>query len=559
MNMVEGAVTKIANRASGPAWYRRSGSWLIAAVLLAGFALRLHGIGFGLPALNDPDELMFELGAVRMLSGPTLNPGWFGHPATTTMYVLAVIDVAVFGTGYLAGWFTSAKSFANAIYADPGLVILPGRVVMALFAVAVIYLTYRLARTLFDRSTALVAAVLLAVNPVHIAWSQVIRSDMMACLFMLLCMLSAVRIARENQWRDHVLASLWLGLAIATKWPFALTGSAVAGAMLLRFIDYPQERRTAALRMVGFGAMSLCFLLLASPYIVLDQATLMSNLRGEAQLKHVGSSGGTTIENAWWYVSGPLLSGLGLAGLIVSGAGCILMARRRLAIAVIAPVALIFFILICPQNLVWERWVLPLFPLLSIAAAFALVFAARYLAGRLPRYLFRTIAVAALATLVLPLLLAADLQAQARINDTRQQASRWAKRMIPAGSTVLIEHFAFDLVPQPWNFVFPMGDLGCVDAKAMLQGKIRYSQIDQARNGRSNVDYGTLPPDRRGTCTADYAILTQYDRYADERADFPVEYQSYRQLLAQGAVVATFAPALGRAAGPTVRIVRFGK
>jgi len=42
----------------------------LALVFLTAALLRLKGLNFGLPALNDPDELMFEMGAVRMLSGP---------------------------------------------------------------------------------------------------------------------------------------------------------------------------------------------------------------------------------------------------------------------------------------------------------------------------------------------------------------------------------------------------------------------------------------------------------------------------------------------------------
>ena len=59
--------------------------WLLFFILIAAFYLRISSIRFGLPAMNDQDELIFELGALKMLRGPTLNPGWFGHPATTTM------------------------------------------------------------------------------------------------------------------------------------------------------------------------------------------------------------------------------------------------------------------------------------------------------------------------------------------------------------------------------------------------------------------------------------------------------------------------------------------
>src|SRR4051812_3116690 len=105
--------------------------YIPAAILLVALYLRLHGIGFGLPALNDPDELMFELGAIRMLRSGTLNPGWFGHPATTTMYILALIDVGVFAFAWLTGWVAGPTGFADAIWVNPGLIVVPGRVMIA--------------------------------------------------------------------------------------------------------------------------------------------------------------------------------------------------------------------------------------------------------------------------------------------------------------------------------------------------------------------------------------------------------------------------------------------
>ena len=147
--------------------FRSPLNWALCVILLAALYLRLASIHFGLPALNDPDELMFELGAVRMLRGPTLNPGWFGHPATTTMYVLALIDVAVFLTGWVLGLFPTIKAFGTAIYADPSWVILPGRIAMTAFALATILLTYRIAASLVNREAGLIRATNLAVTPLH--------------------------------------------------------------------------------------------------------------------------------------------------------------------------------------------------------------------------------------------------------------------------------------------------------------------------------------------------------------------------------------------------------
>lgn len=535
--------------------FRSPWGWALAAILVAALYFRLASIHFGLPALNDPDELMFELGAVRMLRGPTLNPGWFGHPATTTMYVLALIDVAVFLTGWALGLFPSIKAFGAAIYADPSWVILPGRLAMTAFALATILLTYRLATRLDDRETGLVSAAILAVSPVHITYSQIIRSDMMACFFMLLAMLSALNISANGQRRDYVLASLWIGCAITTKWPFALAVLPVTAAIWLQLTEKRISLHQAITHLVAVGILILTFSVIFSPYLVLDFPTVMRNLVGEGQARHLGATGGSIGENAFWYLKGPLLTGLSAAGMALLIPGSLLVWRNRQAKVIVLPLLTCFFLLLCAQTMVWERWALPLLPLCAITAAIALQALTKWRGARWRQ----GIMAAGMLAMATPMVTDTLAQSRERMNDTRQEASAWARRNIPAGSTVLIEHFAFDLISQPWRFLFPVGDAGCVNAVGLLRGKTSYGPIDQARGTRSNVDYGTMAPDKRESCRTDFAILTQYDRYRAERKAFPEEYAAYQMLLGQGQVVARFVPRSGIAGGRIVTIVAFPK
>jgi hypothetical protein len=531
----------------------------LALIMVAALLLRLNGLRFGLPALNDPDELMFEMGSIRMLSGPTLNPGWFGHPATTTIYLLAVLNASVFAGGWALGYWPSAKAFADMIYFDPGIAIYPGRLAMVAFGLWSIWLTWKLARELAGDRVALASGAVMAVNPLHIAYSQIIRSDMMAVCFMLLVSLAALRIARGGGRRDLVLASLWLGLAIVTKWPFALSGVAIVGAYALRLrrgeASLAQTVRALALA----AALSVAFALAASPFLVLDYPTLLLNLQGEAQPHHLGASGGTPLENAWWYLSGPILASVGSAGALAATLGVILLVRHREARAVVLPLVVVFFVLFSMQRLIWERWALPLTPALALAAAFGLV----WLQGFLTRHLGaagRGVGMAAaLLAVLLPQTVQALADAHVRMHDTRQAAAAWVRRNVPPGDTILVEHFGFDLLQGPWRFLFPIGDSGCVDVRDQLSGKAQYGQIDAARNQRSNVDYGTLNPAMRGTCGMKWAVLTQFDRYAAERTIFPDQYAAYVELLRRGTLVATLKPVPGESGGPVVRIVRFDR
>lgn len=525
----------------------------LLAVLVVAAALCLWSMHFGLPALNDPDELMFEMGAIRMLKGPTLNPGWFGHPATTTMYALALVNALVFVGGWISGVFASPDAFAAAVYTNPTWMILPGRLMIVSFGLVVIVLAYRLGSRLFGAPAGLAAAALLAVSPLHVKFSQVIRSDMMACAFMLACLLAALRIARGGGVRDYAWAALWLGAAVATKWPFAAVALGVAGAGALRVAADRAGMMVEMRRMILFGVLSIAALLAISPFLVLDFGTVVINLHGEAQPHHLGATGGSPWWNLKWYLANPLLMALGLAGLVLVAAGIALGIAHREARAVVLPVLAGFLALLLTQRLVWDRWALPMLPLLAVLGGGAAV----RLCALLPRQL-RVPGAALLAFAIgAPLVAENMVHARERMNDTRQQASAWLRAHAEPGQTVLIEHFAFDLMDTQFRFLFPLVDAGCVDARALLRGQVSYATIEKLRRARSNVDYGTVAPDKAATCRADYVILTQYDRYAAEKDRFPSEYAAYAKLLRQGTIVATFAPVPGETGGRVVRIVRF--
>ncbi len=529
----------------------------VVAVLFAAAALRLQHIDFGLPALNDPDELMFEMGAIRMLRTGTLNPGWFGHPATTTMYVLALVDLIVFAAGYVTGHFASPTAFADAVFADPTLVILPGRIVMASFGVLSVWLTMRLATELLDRKAALGAGLVLAASPLAVTWAQVIRSDIMATSFLLACLIATTRYAREASNSRFVWAAAWLALAVATKWPFALGALAMVAVLLDRWSKNEATLHESLARMAFFGAVTIALLLLISPYLVLDHETLWRNLQGEAQAHHLGATGGSPWQNLVWYGQGPVLNGLGMAGTLLAIWGLWLLARHGLAARVLLPVLLGFIVVLAAQRLVWDRWALPLLPLIAIALGAAASRVASRVAS-LGSWAQRLAPPVILAGVAAPLAAATLDRTDARAHDTRQAASAWALANIPPGSTVLIEQFAFDLQRAPWRILFPMGDAGCVDAKAMLAGKIDYATIEAARGSRAIVDFGTLAPERASSCAADYAIIAQYDRYAAESDRFAGELRMYQTLLQQGQERVVLRPQENAPrSGPVVRIISF--
>jgi hypothetical protein len=127
---------------------------------------------------------------------------------------------------------------------------------------------------------------------------------------------------------------------------------------------------------------------------------------------------------------------------------------------------------------------------------------------------------------------------------------------VPAGSSIAVEHAAFDILHGPWRFRFPLGSLGCVDVKELIAGHIHYSKIERARHGSPLVDIGHVDDAKLESCRADYAVFTIYGRYRDRPDLFPAEFARYESLRAGRPFAAVFRPEPGKSSGPVVYIVR---
>jgi hypothetical protein len=269
---------------------------------------------------------------------------------------------------------------------------------------------------------------------------------------------------------------------------------------------------------------------------------------------HPGATGGSFLENLGWYGAHPLLASLGAGGLAMAilGTGWIALRDRRAAIVVL-PAGLAFLAVICAQSLRWDRWIVPLLPLIALAMAWAVCAIAQALRDR-TGWQGRVIEPLLLLLLAAPMVQAARLDAAERAHDTRQLASAWVRGHAPPGRAILIEHAAIDLVQGPWQVRFPLGTAGCIDARRALSGRIRYSQVEGSRAGSPIVDIGHVATGRLGSCRSDYAILSHDQRYRAEPDRFAAELGRYRQVLGGMRLLAVISPRRGSRGGPTVSI-----
>jgi 4-amino-4-deoxy-L-arabinose transferase-like glycosyltransferase len=181
--------------------------WIVAGLTVLGAALRFATLG--LQAYHH-DEIVTASRVLRVGFGHAMDAVGFSESAPPLYYALAWVWTQVTGTG---PWGLRSLS--------------------ALAGVATIPVAYLVGRELRGRRTGVLAAALVAVNPMLLWYSQEARSYALLALFCALSLYYCVRALRGEERRDLVLWGVFSALALATHY-FAVFPLAVEVVLLLR-------------------------------------------------------------------------------------------------------------------------------------------------------------------------------------------------------------------------------------------------------------------------------------------------------------------------------------
>ena len=354
------------------------------AVLIVALGLRVYGFWFGLPyVLTGDGENTFIEPAVRMVVSGDLNPHWFGHPGSTVIYPLALLYGLIYLAGHAAGLFGQPADLQTLLAGDPTLFYAPARLISIAWAAATAALVWLLGKRLGGRSLGLLAALFLAVNPMHREWTTWARSDAPAAFFVTLGIYAAVRFADHPSRRWALIAGAATGLAASTK----ITTIVVFAAWLVAWIT--QRGRG---RKLDFGAFALAALAaavtfaLTSPYVLLDWSHAIPNLLFENRGGHAGAERLPGLQNWGWYVLTALPGAIGWPGMAAAALGLVAGGRTwatpRARGAVILAFPLLYWLGIGASNLRWDHWLAPALPVVALWSAQGVLTAAAALTGR---------------------------------------------------------------------------------------------------------------------------------------------------------------------------------
>jgi 4-amino-4-deoxy-L-arabinose transferase-like glycosyltransferase len=455
-------------------------------ILLSAFSVRVYGIKFGLPYLYHIDEHALVNRALRMLITGDFNPHWFHWPS-----LYFYVQAGVYLIHYL--WGVSQGLYISLAEAPQAGFYLWGRFTTAAIGTATVYLVYQIGKEMFNQRVGLLAALLLSFSFLHAEHSHYITPEVPMTFWVALSFLYACRMFQRGETKDYILASLFAGLAFATKYNGFLIFFPVVVAHLLNSWGKTFFNSKLFLSFFFFALG----MFLGAPYIFLDVPGFLDpNIGIVYDIRHYSVLGhpGAEKANNWLFYLKDLSQGVGTVvfGLAAMGLALILIKERKKG-AFLSLFPVVYFAAISSLKVVFGRNLIPVVLFTSIFAGYLVDDVLTRLKTRYGK--FRKAENVALAlVLVLALTIPAKniLQWDWQISqkDTRTKAAEWVYRNIPLGSKIALQSYTPQLKGNYLGVIEPFGPAPDHNLKWYQQESIQYAifssnMYDRFLNDRS--------------------------------------------------------------------------
>lgn len=485
---------------------RRTTALVLIAIIILAALLRIWGLHWGLPSSRHyfsyhPDETVTLFPALKVdFFNCQLNPGFYNY-GSLFIYLtnLAIVAGSLFGSINLSKGdiFSAIGEFAK-LY-------LAGRIMAVALAIGTVYLVYVLGRRAYGRAIGLVAALFMAVLPIHVMHSHYLAVDVPATFFVTAALVFAVHIPGGYKLRYYLLAGLFAGLAAGTKYNTGLVILSPIVAHLSTAEEKPVRRilNPKLLAVLASGAVGF---FIGTPGVLLYQSEFMRDFLYE--LRHAATGHGLVFADTpigfVYHISHSLLPGMGLPLLILAGIGLLyaLVIRRPVDLTLLAFLLSYYFVIGIAQ-VKFARYTIPVLPVLTILAARAVCrLYERFMAGELIVHLARyalTLILVAIVVYTLAYSIVIDLTfARA---DTRDAAAAWVRRNVPVGMSI-------GLPTCPWFYTPPLdpffGLPDSTDRKDRVSEFTDYVLVLGERDWSAGL-LSTVQPD--------YVIMSQFEYY----------------------------------------------
>lgn len=565
-----------------------------AALAIAGVALimRLWNINHGLPILYNVDESFIVPKAVRFGSGD-LNPHIFMWPHFF-FYLLFFLYAGFFVVGRIGGVFQGLDQFKYLYFTDPSAFYIIGRVASSVAGVGCILMLYYLGKRYHSKEAGLAAASFLSFLHLHLMYSRLALPETTMTLLVICAAYHAYRIYEEGKIKNYLMAGIFGGLAVSTKYNAFLIFITIALAHVLfiqkQFGRKMLHRRSG--RLLLAGGISLVSFFIGTPFALFDYQTFLKDIAfttmaaSHQDLPTSFGAGALVYLRVFFFPEG-WLHNLNFIGFFVILGVIFALARRRPQdmLLLIFPIVHFLFFTEKTRSAPTPHYFMPMLPFFLLFGAVFCVEVVEWISKRI----FSKSAVVVSATKVIVALLLSvpivlpfidfHLRNEA---DTANLARKWIETNIPAGSRILYtDYHELCLKRNVQSLIQYYGDIQEVrkeklratenyDGPTYYLSELHKGWLDEARESVQEFDYlpeGVIPINYEKLSLQfwierkfQYAIVFQgaINRYlvGKEGDRFPAIRDFYVELLDNATLVKEFKPNPPQVTGWHIKILK---
>ncbi len=425
-------------------------------ILIAlGLALRIYFIHWGLPEIyEEATPMMVALNFWNTGgNGIDLNPHFFNYPALT-FYLQFAIQAICYFIGHLLNIYKDFPSFIS----DQTLLVIIARATSVLFDLGTAVVLYFLARRLLDNRLALLSALILIFNPLHIMEAHLIQVDTVLTFFSILALLFIVKAFETPRKQLFIYAGIAIGAAAASKYTGAMLLLVYIIAFALRFDTFQKALARWNDKSMLWGIIvAIATFFVFNPYILLDFSQFQADFSFEQYHVSYGHLGVISSQTTLGYYLIDILGnyfGWGLYAFMLLALFLIWKKRdKKYYIFVAYP--LIYLLVLSNWQMRAERYILPIFPILILLGSIGIVLGWDWLASRLTK---RTPAQYALIIIGLLVVLQPSVASYTYLHslslkDTRTLTKDWIKNHIPKGASVASGPYGVDFEPNKYEML----------------------------------------------------------------------------------------------------------
>ncbi|MBN1405134.1 MAG: glycosyltransferase family 39 protein, partial [Candidatus Omnitrophica bacterium] len=430
-------------------------------IIVVGLILRLWGIDFGLPFQFHQDEPIVVNHALAFGSGD-LNPHFFNIPPLTS-YILFVIYAGYYLIGMLCGLFNTPDTFIVNIFKNPSVIYILGRVAIGIIpGTLCIFFVYKFAKNIFSKTIALYAALIMSVCSLNVVNSHYIYADMLLVLFIVISCSCIFNMFKNPSMKAYIIAAIFLGLAISTKYNAAVLGVTFFLAHI--FIILKEKRRYFEIifsKKLFLGISTVLFVFIfTNPYSIISFREFFSSFTNQAQ--------------ATWYmgwqhhITYSLNESVSFPVLLFGAMGLLfVLLRHKAKGALFVSFPVVFYLSLVFFSQSFPRYVLALVPFVAIGAAYFIF----DVLGSYCKSAFSKVSLSLLAVFLIVPMFAFSIKSDALFSskDTRVISANWIKDNLPLGSKIACDSTFFrPALEQPYSQI--REKIGVLNKQPALKG-----------------------------------------------------------------------------------------